>query len=140
MGFAYLGGMRWSQISREERLFCAHLYHDIRSTHCEKDFVRWLATPETGKKVWTQDSARDGLLQDQEWEIGYEVCFYRDLIHSLRSSPEFSKYAGINPDEYPRKRTFDLCLFSPNALSYEGTRTMTYQTYFNLLPNPRLPG
>ena len=32
------------------------------------------------------------------------------------------------------------CLLSLNALSYEGTRTMTYPMCLGLFPNPRLQG
>jgi hypothetical protein len=95
MGFSYLQGKSWLDITREERLFCAFLYWDIRSR--EKDFVAWL-------------NKNHGLQLDEEaqWEVGYEVCFYRDLLKS--------KGKSIINKQYSSKRTFDLCLFSESTI------------------------
>ena len=42
------------------------------------------------------------------WDLGYEVCFYRDYLWQLGRSPRDMRL--------PQGRTFDLCLF--------GTRTL----------------
>lgn len=95
MGFSYLQGKSWLEITREERLYCAFLYWDIKGR--EKDFVSWL-----------DDNHGLQLDSDAEWEVGYEVCFYRDLLKSRGKS--------VNPTQYSSKRTFDLCLFSEEAM------------------------
>jgi hypothetical protein len=96
-GFNYLKGKKWREITREERFFCAELYFEIKNN--ERDFVTWLNT-KTDLNLDTK----------AEWEIGYEVCFYRD----------YNKYffggRSIKGIEYPQKRTFDLCLFSNETL------------------------
>ena len=95
MGLSYLGGKNWLDVTREERLFCSYLYWDIKTK--ERDFVRWL----------DKNCGLD-LRLDTFWEVGYEVCFYRDV----------QKNRGIPLDStmYSRKRTFDLCLFSEDAI------------------------
>lgn len=45
---------------------------------------------------------------DKQWEVGYEVCFYRDFLYSQGKSVKESKY--------PQKRTFDLTLLSDAEL------------------------
>jgi len=91
MGFSYLNGQLWRDITREERSFCSSLYWQM-----EKDsafFVKWL----------NQHTALD-LDPNIEWEVGYEVCLYRDILKS-QDQP-------IRNSSYSVKRTFDLCLFS----------------------------
>lgn len=94
MGFSYLNGNNWLDVTREERSFCAHLYWDIKGN--EKKFISWLNTKHMG------------LNTECEWEIAYEVCFYRDLLKA--------KGMPVNPTEYSAKRTFDLCLLSEDAI------------------------
>ena len=89
MGFKYLRNQYWSQITREERYFCSHLYHLLIGK--EKEFV-----------IWLNNTLGEHFNPDQEWEISFEVCFYRD----------FYKLNGKDLPEELRKRTFDLCLFS----------------------------
>jgi hypothetical protein len=45
---------------------------------------------------------------EKHWEIGYEVCFYRDYRKSQKKS--------IRGSGFPQKRTFDLALFSDDEL------------------------
>lgn len=111
MGFSYLGYNdkaqrynKWLDVTREERLFCSHLYHDIRSGGLEQDFVRWLRD----ERFWQSKPAPDCLDASQDWEVAYEVCFYRDL---LKSRDESARLKG-----FPPKRTFDLCLFSEKCI------------------------
>ncbi|MDD5702227.1 MAG: hypothetical protein PHU23_09290 [Dehalococcoidales bacterium] len=95
MGLRYLNGKTWLQITREERLFCSYLYHDLIGK--EKEFVDWLNS-QAGQH------ALDLPTQD-DWEIGYEVCFYRDFLRGIENR-------SVNNSGYSPKRTFDLCLFS----------------------------
>jgi hypothetical protein len=91
MSWDYLQGKTWAQITRDERFFCQHLYHLILRNPDVKSFVRKL-----------NKLTELNLNADADWEIGYEVCFYRDLWF-LR---------GKKGELYSPKRTFDLCLFS----------------------------
>ncbi len=108
MQLTYLDHKSWLEITREERLFCSHLYHDIQGQGRAHDFVQWLATSEPNGKAWTAGVAPDVLQRQQEWEIAYEVCLYRDLLYS-RGLP-------VKGSGYPQKRTFDLCLFSKDCV------------------------
>jgi len=97
MGHTYFNGKTWADISREERLFCAHLYFAISKDI--KSFVRVVNTQNPELK----------LDENVNWEVGYEVCFYRDYYYSF-------KQTSIKNSGYSQKRTFDLCLFSENAI------------------------
>ena len=81
----------WLEITREERYFCAELFFEIRKDI--KKFIQFL-----------NQYTKLNLDLDQEWEIGYEVCFYRDYL--------FDKGIGVKSSTYHDKRTFYLCLFS----------------------------
>jgi hypothetical protein len=94
MGFKYLEGNRWEQVTRDERFFCQQLYRRISSEPVEH-FVRYIS-----------QRLNLALPTDGEWEVGYEVCFYRDLWQ-LR---------GRQGKPYSPKRTFDLCLFNESAI------------------------
>lgn len=91
MGFNYLSDKTWSQITREERYFCSHLYHFLIGK--EKEFVSWL-----------NETLKTNFNPNQEWEISFEVCFYRDYYKTFRKREK--------PSKDLRKRTFDLVLFS----------------------------
>ena len=95
----------WLDISREERLFCAHLYEFLRKKGNCRKFIDSL---DVGSKDVTSgevEVSQDTLRKDN-YEVGYEVCFYRDLAHAHGKRELASK-----GDEFPPKRTFDLCLF-----------------------------
>jgi hypothetical protein len=94
MGLKYLNGARWADITREERVFCAHLYELIRARGVDS-FVRYV-----------NQRHGAGLDEEADWEAAYELCFYRDLHHH-RSG------AG---DPFSPKRTFDLALLSDDAI------------------------
>jgi hypothetical protein len=97
MTFDYLGKKRWAQIAREERLFCAELFVEIRGR--VGAFVSWL-------NQQSRFAAAGGSLDPElPWEAAFEVCFYRDLLLAADKSVRLSAFSG--------KRTFDLCLFSP---------------------------
>ena len=94
MGFEYFDGSRWAQVTRDERFFCQRLYElvNVKST---ENFVQYLS-----------DSLDLNLPIGGEWEIGYEVCFYRDLWQQRDRKGKL----------YSPKRTFDLCLFGESAI------------------------
>ena len=99
-GLQYFKNTSWADITREERYFCAELFFDIKKS--PKQFVEFL-----NKKLEMNFDI------DQHWEIGYEVCLYRDYLFSI-GEPVRPKY---KEQKYPQKRTFDLCLFSDTNLS-----------------------
>ena len=104
MSLSYLGGKKWIDISREERLFCAELYFQYRDNPCK--------LVEILKKYWSMGTSSERRNRgndlfpnpNSDWELAYEVCLYRDVLKAQDK--------GIKATEYPNKRTFDLCLFS----------------------------
>ena len=61
------------------------------------------------------------LESNKEWDIGFEVCFYRDLLYCygnkekpIRVVNEKREKEGL--PKFPEKRTFDLCLFSEDEI------------------------
>lgn len=95
-GLSWLDDRKWSDVTRDERFFCANLYTVILN-HREgiPGFVR-VINRECGLN----------LPENANWELGYEVCFYRDMWFD---NPD--KYECVSP-----KRTFDLCLFSDEKI------------------------
>ncbi len=94
MGLSFLDGKSWWQVSRDERFFCAHLFHIIETKGVDS-FIEHL-------------NSDHGMSLDckANWEAAYEACFYRDLWqHRNREGILFSP-----------KRTFDLCFFSDDAI------------------------
>lgn len=88
-------GDKWANISREERFFCALLFE-----HIKKDA--------TGFAHWLNLHTDIKFEQSGEWEVGYEVCFYRDWFKAKGQSARKIGFSG--------KRTFDLCLFSHKTM------------------------
>lgn len=97
----YFGNKSWADITREERYFCSHLYHSVVGR--EKEFVKWL-----------NNKTKLKLDENSNWEIGFEVCFYRDYLKSLNRSVKQYRYSAKKL--FPQKRTFDLCLFSSDHI------------------------
>lgn len=88
---------RWSEITREERQFCADLYNVIKDN--PSMFVGIL-----NSSCWTKECGRGGQLKrDCHWEVGVEVAFYRDAPESIGFAEEETASAH---------RKFDLALFS----------------------------
>jgi hypothetical protein len=95
----WLCGAKWADWTREERYFCALLFG-----YADNDpsrFARWVV--ETAKL----DQLDRSLLARAVWEVGYEVCFYRDYLWER---------GELEGTDLPLKRTFDLCLFAPNVV------------------------
>lgn len=96
----YLDGKRWSQITRDERFFCQRLL-----VLAEKDL------PEFVRKIGPL--VRDLDLSGDDWELAYEVCFYRDLKYARLAR---GLTWPLGDEEHSDKRTWDLCLFSPSRI------------------------
>lgn len=100
MGWKYFDEKTWAEVSRDERSFCMELLV--------------LARTEMGKFIRTLNKlAPDLALQEGDWELGFEVCLYRDLKY-FRLAQGGSWPLG--DDEHSIKRTFDLCLFSADRI------------------------
>jgi hypothetical protein len=78
----------WSQVTRDERYFCAELFFEIR------------ANPEPFLKL----IGRSG----KSYDFGYEACFYRDFLKN--------KDLSARKEKFPFKRTFDMLLLSENEI------------------------
>lgn len=90
MGIPYFKGNLWKDLTRDERFFCSILYsHAIMNP---VDFAKWVI-----------DTCDLGIESDGDWDLGFEVCFYRDMLWHMDDS---ASSKGLPP-----KRTFDLCLF-----------------------------
>jgi hypothetical protein len=96
MPLPYLGKTPWTSWSREERLFCAVLWEHARRD--APSFAQWLIS----SAALDVDAAGD-------WDLGYEVCLYRDFLWQKGGDSAFGC-------ELPQKRTFDLCLFGETAV------------------------
>lgn len=115
MGLKWLDNKNWSDITRDERFFCAHLYKAIlEDKNGIPGFVRII-----------NEECKLELPENANWELGYEVCFYRDLSFFDNT------YECKSP-----KRTFDLCLFSDGwiviieAKAYQPFDTVQVQEFF----------
>jgi len=107
MGFDYLKNKNWRDISREERGFCIDLICQLRHNYTESAFIAWLI--KTGNLELREPF--DG----KRFEIGVEVCYYRDLIfeHEFQTKTRFANKKSIRG---LLKRTFDLCIFLPHDI------------------------
>jgi hypothetical protein len=106
MKISYLDDNSWEDITREERFFCAELYYNIREN--PQPFFNLL---EETKNC-------------NVYDIGYEVCFYRDVLKKHGKEKEFQEsIKSITSELSPMslyksilKRTFDLALLSENEI------------------------
>ena len=109
-GLCWLGGETWGQVTREERYFCAELFSVIRQDF--RRFVKFLNLPD--HKVGKTNRTMHWPIPETEtnWDPAYEICFYRDIGF-------YRKPCGngtIPADNFSQKRTFDLALFSNEAI------------------------
>jgi len=96
----YLKGLKWENITRDERYFCCELYYEIRKN--PRSFVKWLNN--NCNLAFSERNLK------QNWEAANEVCFYRDIIKVLGFNGVHS--IGKTKLSDVAKRTFDICLFS----------------------------
>lgn len=104
MGFDYLNGKKWKDISRDERRFCADLVFQLEKSGKQKEFVQWI-----------NHHCNLNINDTTNFEIDFEVCFYRDLIfdHELEKTVNLE---GKKEIKGLLKRTFDICIFLPNDI------------------------
>lgn len=95
MTIKYLKGYPWNQWTRDERYFCSILYS--KAVQDVPAFASWLI-----------NAAKLPLSKRGSWDLGYEVCFYRDYLWQIGKK---AMAEGFSP-----KRTFDLCLFGETQL------------------------
>ena len=100
LGIDYLRNKPWSSWTRDERFFCSLLYSHARSDAAA--FARWLIST-AGLKASPEG----------EWDLGFEVCFYRDYLWQLELD---HRVHALEDGAVPLKRTFDLCLFGERAI------------------------
>src|SRR5689334_19023875 len=103
MSFSYLGNKKWKDISRDERMFCSHLYFELVKNPLP--FFNLLQNI----KILTNEE-----LDKDIWESAFEVCFYRDVVFNLGYNGV--RKIGATKFKNVAKRTFDLCLFSENHI------------------------
>ena len=96
----WLNDEKWAQITREERQFCADLYLEIRDQPSE--FVRFI------KECKHKESPTEPLDEELDWEVAYEMAYYRDLIYA-------EKTKGVERDG-STSRKFDMALVSKKQL------------------------
>jgi len=124
----YLNNKRWLDITRDERFFCAELYFAL--THMENiaAFIAWLNSQGLNTK----------LPEDNNWQVGYEVVFYRDMVKEFGAPSEKDNKITtrkVAETEFSRKRTFDLTLFHPEhiviieAKAYQGLTTTQVNSF-----------
>lgn len=116
-GFSYFGDKSWSQITRDERTFCLYLFKAFEN-HPEKLLEVIQMSNPIEKYGWQPQMGS----KEKDWELAYEVCFYRDLLYThekgVKASADELKSVKFNistPDKLI-KRTFDLCLFSKSEI------------------------
>ncbi len=95
MSIPYFNGLSWNDLSRDERFYCFCLYQNAKGN--PRQFAELIS-----KKVGLSMESTD------DWDIGVEVCFYRDYL--------WHKGKPVHGSGFSPKRTFDLCLFSPNTI------------------------
>lgn len=98
MGFSYLNGKSWWEVTRTEQYFCQHLF-SLLLQNGATSFVYYL-----NKKF------NLSLPLDTFWEPAFEVCFFRDL-HYFRKINSLCDSRCYSP-----QRTFDLGLFSEEVI------------------------
>ena len=118
MPFSYLSNKNWVEITREERLFCSHLYHRIKD---EKDIKSFVDNLNTLKSPINEFKNNISLESKNHWEAGFEVCFYRDLLKERgigvkKDRESLLKSVGKESVDNLIKRTFDLALFSEDVI------------------------
>lgn len=98
----------WENISRDERFFCFELYQQLKSD--QKGILSLIKDGiiETDKHFNKERSNYLYNIGPQIFDIGVEVCFYRDLLKWNDKK--------IGETTLPHKRTFDLTLFSEDAI------------------------
>jgi hypothetical protein len=112
----------WRNITRDERTFCSYLFHVFENK--PNELAQLIAScdlpeelPQKNNFNFRNTYEANGII----WELGFEVCFYRDFLlkNNIRVKGDSTKIIEElkihNPSELI-KRTFDLCIFSDKQL------------------------
>ncbi|MCP4121026.1 MAG: hypothetical protein GY751_04675 [Bacteroidetes bacterium] len=109
----------WDRITREERVFCFELFNEIRKGDLEKNTALFnLLKKKYNVSKFQKENSQNILpkekldlwskLKPGDFQVGVEVCFFRDLLKW--------NDGHVKDSEYSQKRTFDLALFSEKAI------------------------
>lgn len=104
-GFSYLGGKYWSEITRDERTFCADLYMVLQDKDKLRTFTNWLI----------QECNLGEIDTSNEIEVGFEVALLRDVLFDYELTNK-QKAANKIKIKGALKRTLDLAIFLPNDI------------------------
>lgn len=102
----------WKYITRDERFFCFELYQSLKA---DQKGLLTLIKEGINKEKDKEDSNYQKRLEfletieSKKFDIGVEVCFYRDLLKW--NGKGIKKYKDLS-----QKRTFDLALFSEDTI------------------------
>ena len=119
-GFKYLksddnDSPNWRDLTRDERTYCMSLFKAF-----EEAPEKLLPILKLNKFLKSRESNREFVSTGKKWEIGFEVCFYRDLLkaNNILVKGQADKLMGWGIDDPSKliKRTFDLCLFSEDEI------------------------
>jgi hypothetical protein len=92
---SYFGNKIWNaEISRTEKMFCAELFFLLKKEYNLLKFIKNFG------------------LKPGNYDVGYEVAFYRDLKKEFTDKIKNEK----GKDYYSSHRAFDLALFSENDI------------------------
>jgi hypothetical protein len=114
MSIPYFNGHLWTELTRDERFYCFSLYQHAKQNPSE---FAGLISKKSGISARTETT----------WDLGVEVCFYRDYLWH-RGKP-------VRGSGYSPKRTFDLCLFGPSTIiiieakvdqAFDGEQNITF--------------
>lgn len=109
MGFSYMNGNEWKDVTRDERWFCADLFFQLKENDTVKEFTKALI-----KKVGLK-----GINNISNPEMGFEVAYYRDVIFDEEfdeDNEKIKRFADKKSIQGLLKRTFDLCIFLPKDI------------------------
>jgi hypothetical protein len=114
--------LNWSEISREERFFTCLLFHEIRKHDEGLKNGPFLSLVRSRLRDSSEPIGDDVELT----EVGFEVCFFRDLFAAGKISKK---------DRFSPKETFDLVLFLSDgtiiiieAKAHQGFRSEQLET------------
>jgi len=115
MSYYYLNNKNWSEITRDERTFCMYLFSAFRDN--PDKLIQLIEQTESPYKGFINNLQTTG----KKWELGFEVCFYRDLLYEngiriKKDAKQIEEKTHIKDANKLIKRTFDLCLFSEDEI------------------------
>ena len=106
--------VKWDNITRDERYFCSELFHNLRSDQSGiLSLIKEGIIAEEKKGKEKLNFLKN--IESKRFDIGFEACFYRDMLYLYKDKrKEYEARNGKIKLSY--KRTFDLALFSEDAI------------------------